>query len=767
MDSEKNKIIQSLYLCTTNSRERMQQSLLENILYSIGEPLTSTELLDLIKSEFHFEVDKFEFTELITQLVVDRILIKTNSKYDLTDESKKGILSNVLENEDIENSRKKNIKKLLNEIDPDLSEDGVKNIADAFNDYVYECFLEYGRNALNFFMPFNDDFSINANILREKINSIRGQKLQKAFAALVTSYAEKLTKTELDYLENLALKAEYFFSLGIPVEDFNKAQDFQLNGLVVLVDTNIIYSLLGLHSHRQNENCNQITSLITNQKLDCRLVFIRKTLGELQNAKRDFENHISKDDLTTNQIKSLLDSDSLNSFSKVYFEKKLTDPDTPHPADKIQYSQKILTSKKVQVYNHKFPHLEEEAFINSKFEDYYDFINIKNEARVKQGLPEVKLKDDKKLEHDIYLREAIISLRKDKNKINDLNFICLTLDKGLIDFDRFANSKKGMGKDDIAPNFVLPSIFLRKIRPFIPMVTDDYKKAFITSITSNTIDSSLPMYSDAVQRSMSYFKKLGIDDQDLITSIIKQELFFKEFIQSEEEDKQEIFIRSEIDKAYEKIKAEKLQVESELGNLEKSKKEESKKNDEIKKNLKDTNQSLEKEKVVLTEEIKDNESELLKLQEAKSLDGIEAKKKLFLSIEDSVSILYKQKIPIEKEAEKAYDNFIFRCSLGALLYVLLLIVLIYNIGWDEMEPYTYISGIILICVSYLYTAIKAKDFSPSKYFKEKRNKFLIDKYSDFAFDIEKYDELKGKKATILLDLSILKKEHLDTFGKEV
>jgi len=40
---------------------------------------------------------------------------------------------------------------------------------------------------------------------------------------------------------------------------------------------------------------------------------------------------------------------------------------------------------------------------------------------------------------------------------------------------------------------------------------------------------------------MSYFKKLGIDDPDFILPIIRQELFYKEFVASEENNTEEEF----------------------------------------------------------------------------------------------------------------------------------------------------------------------------------------------------------------------------------
>lgn len=763
MDKEKNKIVQSLYLCSTNSREKMQQSLIENILYSVGEPLSENELLDLIKCEFHIEVDKFEIKEVIIQMVSENILTDTGGKFDLIEETKQNILKNVVENNEIEIKRKNSIIELLKTLNSELTEPDLKIIAETFNEYIYECFLEYGRNAIKFFMPFNNDFNTNGNLLKVKLHALKSPLLQKAFSSLVTSYTDNLTKSELDYLENLAIKAEYFFSLGIPEEKFNKAQDFKLNGLVVLVDTNFIYSILGLHSHRQNDNCNQITSLISNKKIDCRLVFIRKTLQELQNAKNDFERHITTEELTYNQIKSLLDSDTLNSFSKDYFEKKLTDPTTPHPAEKIKYSQRILSSKKLQVYNYSFPHLEEESFINAKFEDYYDYINIKNEARVKHNLPELPQKADKKLEHDIYLREAVISLRKDKNKINDLNYICLTLDKRLIEFDRFANGRKSKGQEDIAPNFILPSIFLRKIRPFIPIVTDDYKKAFITSITSNTLDTSLPQYSDAVQRSITYFKKLGIDDYDLIISIIKQELFFKEFIESEKEDKQEEFIRSEIDKAYEQLKKEKENAKEEFKIAEKKRIEElenkKSKISDLENDISEATGFFNQEKEVLSSEIMRTKQEKEALEEANSSERINFNEKILEEKTQTIADLSKKKIPIEKLGERAYSQYVFWYCLIVIAYFVGLAIITWQIGWDKMEPIVYFLGAIGIIASYIYPAISGKDINPKNHFQEKRKEFINLKYSQFHFDIERFETILEEKDQLKNEIDELKTAH--------
>lgn len=367
------------------------------------------------------------------------------------------------------------------------------------------------------------------------------------------------------------------------------------------------------------------------------------------------------------------------------------------------------------------------------------------------------------MEHDIYLREAVISLRKEKDKMNDLNYICLTLDRGLIDFDRFATGRSAKGREDIAPNFMLPSIFLRKIRPFIPIVTDDYKKAFITSITSNTLDTSLPQYSDAVQRSMTFFKKLGIDDYDLIISIIKHELFFTEFIESEKKDKQEEFIRSEIDKAFEQLKIEKEQVNDELIKSQKKRmeelEEEKKKISGLKNDFSEAKDSFIQEKEFLTDEIKRARQEKESVEKTNSLEKICLKEKFLEEKEQSIADLSKKKTPIESQGEKAYSQYVFWYCLIVLAYFIGLAIATWQIGWDKMEPVTYFLGAIGVIVTYIYPAISGKDLNPRKHFEEKRKELINLKYNQFHFNIERFENLLEERRKLKIEIDELKKAH--------
>ncbi|MEX2514068.1 MAG: hypothetical protein WD398_14270 [Cyclobacteriaceae bacterium] len=166
METENNKIVQSLYLCTTNSREKMQQSIIENILFSLDMALSKSELIDFIKSEFHLEIDDFELTETLKKLSTEKSIDETAGKYVLTDDLKQNILRNVLENRDVETKRKKRIVDLIKSFNCQINEVEIQEVANLFNDYIYDCFLEYGRSAIKFFMPFKNEINANGNALK-------------------------------------------------------------------------------------------------------------------------------------------------------------------------------------------------------------------------------------------------------------------------------------------------------------------------------------------------------------------------------------------------------------------------------------------------------------------------------------------------------------------------------------------------------------------------------------------------------------------------
>ena len=440
MQNNLNKTIRALYLTASENRRAMLVDLIENVMYYYKEPLSCKDIISFIVSEFHLEPLTYEVEEVLENSI-GKIQVRDNL-YDLTEEARREVYSRILSNEERERKREITIYGLISEIsDNEISEDDKKVILKEFNAYLHNCFLQFGRSAIDIFLPYKKtEEELYENQLKVSLNNLKKPIIEKIFKLLVKVYPQKISKEELDYLENLSDKAEKFFSLGLEEKDYQRIKEFNVSDIVVLLDTNILYSILDLNDNPEDQAVKELVNIFTNEKLDIKFVYLSSTLQELNKSKFELDK-IPRTEFSPKQLKILLSMPELDSFSKKYFEKKIHDSDAIHPVYLIQSAQNILMSKKIKIYNHKFPHLEEEKFLESKIKDYFAYETYLNKIRASKGfLP--KIKHESKIEHDIVLRESIITLRKERTDFDDFKFIGLTLDNTLINYDRFETQQK-------------------------------------------------------------------------------------------------------------------------------------------------------------------------------------------------------------------------------------------------------------------------------------------------------------------------------------
>lgn len=557
MKDNLNKTIRSLYLTASENRRAMLSDLIENILYYYGEPLSCIEIIELIKTEFHLEPLKYEIEEVL-ETSEEKILVK-DFKYDLTDEARQEVFSRILINEEMEKKREESICGIICEIsDIELSDVELKIILKEFNSYLHNCFLQFGRSAIDIFLPYKTtEEEIYENQLKLSLNNLNQPVLESIFKHLVKVYPQKISKKELDYLEVLSDKAEKFFSLGLEEKDYQKIKEFNISDIVIFLDTNILYSILDLNDHPEDLAIKELVNILVNEKLDIKFVYLPSTLNELNKRKPEFDK-IPRTEFSPKQLKTLLSFPELDSFCKKFFEKKLQDSEALHPLYLVQSAQNILLSRKIRIYNHKFPHLEDDNFLESRINDYISYETYINSLKTSKGLP-TRVKHESKVEHDIILRESIINLRKEKTDLDDFKFIGLTLDNSLINYDRYDTQYKN--RSLINPNFLLPSIFLQKIKSFLPLQSDNYKRSFVSSITVKTVDNSNPKKSKLIVKSMSLFQSLGIENEEVIFSIIKKDMFFSNFEEKLNAGEGERFIESELNSYISTLEKEKLEQE--------------------------------------------------------------------------------------------------------------------------------------------------------------------------------------------------------------
>jgi hypothetical protein len=169
---------------------------------------------------------------------------------------------------------------------------------------------------------------------------------------------------------------------------------------------------------------------------------------------------------------------------------------------------------------------------------------------------------------------------------------------------------------------------------------------------------------------------------------------------------------------------------------------------------------------------KEFESEIEKLNEDRnesefnfSTQKIEFKENLLSEKQTTIVELSKQKIPIEKQAEKSLNNYKLIFSLIVIGYFVGLAIITWRVGWNTMEPITYFLGALGIIGTYLYTLISGKDFNPKIHFEQKSTEFINRKYDEFNFNKERFEGLIEEKVELEKEISELKTAHNNVYKK--
>lgn len=574
MTYQYDRIVHTLYLAKSTRREEMLTNLVENLLFSYTFPLGLSDIKDLIRDDIGFVPIELELRTSLDNAVENGSIHVKEGRFSLSDESRGRISLALAEGNEVEIRRFENFKdQCPTFLDIAISASDAEKLWKTYNEYIVKCFLEFGKKAMEIFLPNSPFNDLRSNgFLNDALKQLDQDALKEAFRKIVQEYPDRLNSAEIKHLNSLAIRAEKVFSLGLPKEELEKIENLNFKDTVVFADTNFLYQVLGLNYHPEDDAVQQIIELARKKIIDIKLSFFSRTLRELNTAKDDLERRIPRQNLNPSHIRLLLKSPDLDDFSRRYYEEKLRDSDTVHPSVRVTHALDNLRSKGLEVYRVKFQALdedEENKLLNAKVTQYYDWVRHRNEQRQTKGIAEMRQKSDKQIEHDVYLREAMLQLTRKAKSEYEIKYLCLTLDRRLIEFDSYESRRSILGQAGmVTPLFMSPSVFLSKIRPFLPIQTEDYQKAFVKALTCATADTGDARRSELLQRSFTYFSKQGIDDEGAIGNIIRRDLFLTEFEEKEAKGEAQDFIESELNHELERMRLAAQEAEKLLDEMQ-------------------------------------------------------------------------------------------------------------------------------------------------------------------------------------------------------
>tara|TARA_R100000935_G_C2840027_1_gene170435 strand:- start:247 stop:2544 length:2298 start_codon:yes stop_codon:yes gene_type:complete len=641
-------IVRTLDLSRSGTREETLEGIVNYVIYKNDSNLIEKNLGDIIEKYLGLRIHDHEILEALNKLLDDDKIGKDKGgNLSLKPEAHLELKRRFFKVEEEKRERfdffKENILKIAYESEFALIEEEILELWETFTLYIYDCYLIHGRTIIHTLTSENSFEEEDVKkIYNRHSQNIKNDKLEAILQIYVQNYPQLLDSNSLNYLTGLANKTESFYSLGLQKKEYLKLYEDLKFDWIVFVDTNFLYSILNLHNHPEDNAAKSVMELGT--KMGIKFKYIPETYEELMNRRKDFDRYILKE-LKPSQIKALISSDKLDNFASTYYQKKLDDPEnTPHPNDILLHSQNNLKAKKIDIYRSKFEALKKnEDYILDQESEYGKYLDLLDEARIAYKQIPKGRKDPVQIQHDILLREVILHLRNGKAiSLSDAKYFGVTLDKTLIKFDYHQLKKKAEGV--IIPSFFKPSFLLKKLLRHSPLQADDYLRAFIATISTPALDENSSSSKLAI-RSLKYFYNMGIDNESLILSCLKDELFLKEFEERESSGEELYdFVESEINKQVSK-------TTEELGQLKKSFQEKEKKLETVSLHsnvIDDENRKLEKRIEAVSNNLMLYQQEIKKLVLRPKAQPLKKQ----LTLEDEMEFAEKERTGKELEEEK-------------------------------------------------------------------------------------------------------------------
>lgn len=171
------------------------------------------------------------------------------------------------------------------------------------------------------------------------------------------------------------------------------------------------------------------------------------------------------------------------------------------------------------------------------------------------------------------------------------------------------------------------------------------------------------------------------------------------------------------------------------------------------------------ENTLLKNDLRQKENEIeehKKSRKALASEVINTKDTLLKEKLKRIQRVENQKKPIDIKIANSYRFFKIRIAATLILLYSLACFLIWKCGWNEIEPWTWIIGVIPpIVISFLYMLFKEKTLNPIQILNNKKKDIQKDKYKKFNLDVSLLDRLKSETNELSKEIDKLKQIIID------
>jgi len=261
------------------------------------------------------------------------------------------------------------------------------------------------------------------------------------------------------YIAELADGAFMLYALNTPADVRNELHK-ELHKITFYLDTNYIWSVLGLHNNQYVNASKQIIEATKSSALPFSYKYLPTTERELLNSINTASKSISEKTYAQKTSETLRSSPHISGIERLFHEKnskQKTDPSLfIKPYENIS---SIIQNKGITIDR---TIINWDESINELFHEYKSF-------RESMGKEE---KSYETIQHDATLLHHVRQLRNHTRSPLLAGTLLLTCDYTLYQFDIFNSRQHG-----IFPTAILPNVLLQILRPILPQ-SEDFERAF-------------------------------------------------------------------------------------------------------------------------------------------------------------------------------------------------------------------------------------------------------------------------------------------------
>lgn len=563
------EITSLIHHITLNEQGWWDKTIQRLIVSALGsaenKQLTTEEILTFVKSNYDTHVDNDRINKQLEKLCSTKAILRIEKGVFVLSENELNSFKNdITKFEEAEESVKNQFLELIRK---ECNADEQKKITwEVFNNELLIPIL-YEFGAKTYELITGKGIKLESNHRFKKFLSKFPQERHVIIKNAIIDFLNPQNPT----VRGLILRKlnAYFFleAIKLPANAIDKINDASKKQITfkVFVDTNFLFSFLGLHENPSNEAAKSLLEIIAkvSNKVKIKLYITPLTIDETKKVIINEERKLKN--LRPTQILSNVAIDHIsNGFAKKYFEEcnknkksiKAEDYFEPYLNNLV----KVLRDKGVEIYNDN--KLETYTKDQRVIDDIIDQQKI--EETIFKNKPHLQ-KSYEKLEHDFVLWHFVNDLRPSYvESADEAGAFVTTVDFRFINYDIVKRKKKRIR----VPVCVHPTNLIQILQLWVPR-DESYDIAILSNLRFpflfTEFDADTELTTIRIIEQLSRYESIDDLKEETVTSILFNQALRQKIQTNEDKSKDNVLVKDAI---IEEIKIHKRLVDDKAKQVE-------------------------------------------------------------------------------------------------------------------------------------------------------------------------------------------------------